>query len=194
MLPVADSFDWLHHVQKRACPATVRAPAARAACNLPLAASRGHRLQVRIFDTTLRDGEQSPGATLTSKEKLEIAKKLSQLGEEAPPQAAHALTLKPSSEACGCGRAAGLGESGRTVWRCRQRRAASMPPYCGSHRVPAAGRTGNLPCSPDRRHAAILAADLQPQLPDRRLRTSLWAASTESHSRTAGLSPPRCPP
>ncbi|KAI3429866.1 hypothetical protein D9Q98_010177 [Chlorella vulgaris] len=35
---------------------------------------------VRIFDTTLRDGEQSPGATLTSKEKLEIAKKLSQLG------------------------------------------------------------------------------------------------------------------
>ena len=28
---------------------------------------------VRIFDTTLRDGEQSPGATLTSAEKLEIA-------------------------------------------------------------------------------------------------------------------------
>ena len=27
---------------------------------------------VRIFDTTLRDGEQSPGATLTSQEKLEI--------------------------------------------------------------------------------------------------------------------------
>jgi 2-isopropylmalate synthase len=36
---------------------------------------------VRIFDTTLRDGEQSPGATLTSKEKLEIAKQLSKLGE-----------------------------------------------------------------------------------------------------------------
>ena len=29
---------------------------------------------VRIFDTTLRDGEQSPGATLTSAEKLEIAR------------------------------------------------------------------------------------------------------------------------
>jgi len=25
---------------------------------------------VRIFDTTLRDGEQSPGATMTSAEKL----------------------------------------------------------------------------------------------------------------------------
>lgn len=35
---------------------------------------------VRIFDTTLRDGEQSPGATLTSKEKLDIARQLSKLG------------------------------------------------------------------------------------------------------------------
>ena len=29
---------------------------------------------VRFFDTTLRDGEQSPGASLTSPEKLEIAR------------------------------------------------------------------------------------------------------------------------
>ena len=35
---------------------------------------------VRIFDTTLRDGEQSPGASLTSAEKLEIARQLSRLG------------------------------------------------------------------------------------------------------------------
>jgi 2-isopropylmalate synthase len=35
---------------------------------------------VRIFDTTLRDGEQSPGATLTSSEKLEIARNLAKLG------------------------------------------------------------------------------------------------------------------
>src|SRR3954464_3322769 len=35
---------------------------------------------VRIFDTTLRDGEQSPGATLTHPEKLEIARQLELLG------------------------------------------------------------------------------------------------------------------
>jgi 2-isopropylmalate synthase len=35
---------------------------------------------VRIFDTTLRDGEQSPGATMTSAEKLEVATALAKLG------------------------------------------------------------------------------------------------------------------
>lgn len=35
---------------------------------------------VKIFDTTLRDGEQSPGATMTSAEKLEVAHHLARLG------------------------------------------------------------------------------------------------------------------
>ncbi len=35
---------------------------------------------VRIFDTTLRDGEQSPGATMTSVEKLEVARALARMG------------------------------------------------------------------------------------------------------------------
>ena len=38
------------------------------------------RTYIRIFDTTLRDGEQSPGATLNLQEKLEIARQLDQLG------------------------------------------------------------------------------------------------------------------
>jgi len=36
--------------------------------------------KVRIFDTTLRDGEQSPGATMTAAEKLEVARALARLG------------------------------------------------------------------------------------------------------------------
>ncbi len=36
--------------------------------------------QVLIFDTTLRDGEQSPGATMTHAEKLEIAEMLDDMG------------------------------------------------------------------------------------------------------------------
>jgi 2-isopropylmalate synthase len=35
---------------------------------------------IRIFDTTLRDGEQSPGATMTSSEKMEIARALARMG------------------------------------------------------------------------------------------------------------------
>ncbi|HOM83900.1 MAG TPA: 2-isopropylmalate synthase [Armatimonadota bacterium] len=35
--------------------------------------------KVHIFDTTLRDGEQSPGASLTGREKLEIAHQLARL-------------------------------------------------------------------------------------------------------------------
>ena len=34
---------------------------------------------VRIFDTTLRDGEQAPGAGLTVAEKLEVARQLAKL-------------------------------------------------------------------------------------------------------------------
>ena len=36
--------------------------------------------RVQIFDTTLRDGEQSPGISLTPKNKLEIARQLDRLG------------------------------------------------------------------------------------------------------------------
>lgn len=36
--------------------------------------------KIEIFDTTLRDGEQTPGVSLNANEKLEIAKKLEELG------------------------------------------------------------------------------------------------------------------
>ena len=36
--------------------------------------------KVYIFDTTLRDGEQSPGASMNTVEKLRLATRLAQLG------------------------------------------------------------------------------------------------------------------
>ena len=35
---------------------------------------------IQIFDTTLRDGEQSPGAAMTHEEKLQIAELLDEMG------------------------------------------------------------------------------------------------------------------
>lgn len=46
----------------------------------PHAAARPDADWVRIFDTTLRDGEQCPGATMTFEEKLEVADCLDQMG------------------------------------------------------------------------------------------------------------------
>lgn len=37
---------------------------------------------IKIFDTTLRDGEQSPGCSMNLKEKLELAKQLERLGAD----------------------------------------------------------------------------------------------------------------
>jgi 2-isopropylmalate synthase len=40
-------------------------------------------MRIRIFDTTLRDGEQTPGISLSPDQKLSIAKKLDELGVDA---------------------------------------------------------------------------------------------------------------
>ena len=43
-------------------------------------ASNSNKERVFIFDTTLRDGEQSPGISLNAAEKVEIAQQLARLG------------------------------------------------------------------------------------------------------------------
>jgi 2-isopropylmalate synthase len=45
-------------------------------------AVRDDKDRVRVFDTTLRDGEQSPGISLNKQEKLEIAHQLARLGAD----------------------------------------------------------------------------------------------------------------
>ena len=39
--------------------------------------------RIIIFDTTLRDGEQSPGASMNAAEKLRLARQLEKLGVDA---------------------------------------------------------------------------------------------------------------
>src|SRR3972149_4075273 len=46
----------------------------------PKARRRTDRDRVVIFDTTLRDGEQCPGSTMTFEEKLEVAELLDEMG------------------------------------------------------------------------------------------------------------------
>ncbi|KAJ3084264.1 hypothetical protein HDU99_002272 [Rhizoclosmatium hyalinum] len=48
--------------------------------SLASVATPADKQKLIVFDTTLRDGEQSPGVTLTTEEKIEIAKQLSRLG------------------------------------------------------------------------------------------------------------------
>lgn len=94
-------------------PPDCRRPrAAAAACRLrlprgPLPSSTPALLcasppgaQVRVFDTTLRDGEQSPGCTLTSTEKLAIAKQLSKLGARFSSPEAYTLHSPPLGLRC----------------------------------------------------------------------------------------------
>src|ERR671924_143839 len=48
---------------------------------MPTALTQGSdKDRVLIFDTTLRDGEQCPGATMTLEEKIEVAELLDQMG------------------------------------------------------------------------------------------------------------------
>ena len=47
--------------------------------NLKKLEEKGIEMQVKIFDTTLRDGEQSPGAEMNVAEKLRITQQLEKL-------------------------------------------------------------------------------------------------------------------
>lgn len=68
--------------------------------------------KVQIFDTTLRDGEQTPGLTFTIDEKVEIARKLNELGV-GKIEAGFAITSQGEAEAIK--RIMGLGLSSTIV-------------------------------------------------------------------------------
>ena len=63
--------------------------------------AKSHGQTVVVFDTTLRDGEQSPGATLNIQEKLEIAHQLARLGVDIMEAGFHRQPGRPGSRAQG---------------------------------------------------------------------------------------------
>ena len=56
-----------------------------------------------IFDTTLRDGEQSPGAAMTKEEKIRIARQLEKLGVNVIEAGFAAARFDGYSEGCDAG-------------------------------------------------------------------------------------------
>ncbi|WP_347507071.1 2-isopropylmalate synthase [Pseudomonas anguilliseptica] len=101
--------------------------------------------RVIIFDTTLRDGEQSPGASMTGEEKLRIAKALERLRVDvieagfaipAPVTLPRSRRLPTTSRTAPCAAC-------RAPWM----RTSTAPPK--RSRVPAAG--GSTPLSPPAR-------------------------------------------
>jgi hypothetical protein len=69
--------------------------------------------QVKVFDTTLRDGEQTPGVALTPEEKVKIAKQLDVLGVDVIEAG---FPIASSGERDATRRVACAGLRGRDMW------------------------------------------------------------------------------
>src|SRR5579859_2111529 len=82
---------------------------------------------VRVFDTTLRDGEQSPGASMTSREKVVLAEQLDRLGVD---------VIEAGFPAASPGDLEGVRDVGRAV----QQSAVAALARCTSGDIDAAAR------------------------------------------------------
>src|SRR2546426_2780118 len=74
-----------------------------------------HMDRLFIFDTTLRDGEQSPGASMTRDEKVRIARQLERLRVDVI-EAGFPAASRGDFEAVQAGAAAGRGGTGGGLW------------------------------------------------------------------------------
>src|SRR3989475_5501490 len=90
---------------------------------------------VRIFDTTLRDGEQAPGNAMTPEEKLRLARQLDALGVDVI-EAGFPAASDGAFPACARGGGGG---------------AAPPPPRRGAVTTPAITLAGGGPPPPARR-------------------------------------------
>ncbi len=99
--------------------------------------------EVRVFDTTLRDGEQTPGVSLTSEEKLVIARQLDKLGVDII-EAGFPITSKGEMEAVH-----GIAKAGLDAT------------VCGLSRVKKEDIDACLACEVDLVHTFVSTSDIQ---------------------------------
>ena len=102
--------------------------------------------RVVIFDTTLRDGEQCPGATMTHEEKLEVAELLDEMGvdiieagfpiaSEGDFAAVHEIAKRAKNAViCGLSRAGLQGHRPLRARRSSRPSAAASTPSCPPRR------------------------------------------------------------
>ena len=89
---------------------------------------------VQIFDTTLRDGEQSPGATMNVEEKLVIARQLEKLGVDVI-EAGFAAASGGDADAVAPGRRGRDARRSCSAWRARARPTSRR--RCAASRRPS---------------------------------------------------------
>lgn len=100
---------------------------------------------IRVFDTTLRDGEQTPGVSLTPEEKVEIATQLAKLGVDTI-EAGFPITSPGEKQGVKMVAKAGLGTE-----------------ICGLARVEKGDIDAALDCDVDTIHVFIATSDIHLQ-------------------------------
>jgi len=118
--------------------------------------------EVKVFDTTLRDGEQTPGVSLTPVEKISIARQLDKLGVDVI-EAGFPISSKGEKEAVK--RAAGEG-LGATV--------------CGLSRVRKEDIDACLDCDVGMVHTFVMTSDIQMKYALKKSRDEVYDLAVDS--------------
>ena len=83
--------------------------------------------RITVFDTTLRDGEQSPGCSMTAPEKLRLAHELAELGVDVLEAGFAASSPEDAESIRSIAARTSKGRSSRR-WRARPVTTSRLPP------------------------------------------------------------------
>ncbi len=120
--------------------------------------------EVKIFDTTLRDGEQTPGISLTREEKLLLARQLDKLGVDII-EAGFPISSKGEKEAVAAIAGEGLNST-----------------VCGLSRVIKEDIDACLDCDVDMVHTFVSTSDIQIKYTIKKSKEEILSMATEAVS------------